>query len=538
MWPSKESERDAHSSRRAVIAISAAWVFATLSAQESHAGIDDCVGAALAAASPADMERAAAFASTHASCLQDFVPPTLVPYVLLSGSVDTANSSGLLAKPEINLAFGKSYSMCVAKLDPGKTAVKKLAPILKPICNKSGISAFLKCSDLEGKAAEEANANIAREIPILSLIPCACAAATSGLGVEKLKDLVEKTKSCGVAIAEVGKYLGKGAKGAYSAGKKLASKAGELGKQAGCQVVKLVGGGCSKAAPPSGAGEAEKFCKSQGSTVKAAMSKTNRPDDYSVTCINHAACIVQPGKAPACVTAAEFEEHQESKRSENEVRCNQNRDKLKVSYDQKCRDENCRTGVVLVAASYAAGCAKYANDSKDALGEPMFNDPSGWSEEAKFLASLDRLVAESVIRDPKAGRAEKLAAYGCKPFLGRDLEALCPKGDAYSACKRYVDVNELRLCLEVGNPNSKYVSKAVDDPGADIATRLRVNGCSAFLGRAGEWLCVEQKGLVLCNDAKSNGAAKACFNNESSKPAPSISVTGPVGRATRALAPR
>jgi hypothetical protein len=479
--------------------------------QAARAGVEDCLEAAYSAANPEDLKRAAAFATNHASCLPKLVPPELVPYIALSGSLDAANASGALGP----LGFGKSYGQCVAKLDPGKTAVKALSPVLKPICAKSGLSSFLKCSDLEGAAANELNAKAASKIPILSMIPCACAAATSGLGVEKLKDLIEKTRNCGAALAQIGAYLGEGAKGAYKTGKKFVEKTEQFVEDTACAVAGAFGG-CSKALPPNGQSEAAKFCAREGSTVKSLFTASNRPDDFSVVCNNNAGCVVKPGQKPRCQTAAEYQTYLERMRTENEAWCRQKRDQLHAAYVAKCRDDKCRLGAGLVAASLSADCVKAANNGKDPFGEPSVQPASqAWPGDGKYTTSLDRLVAESILRDPKASRPEVLAAHGCKPFLGRDLEALCPAGAAFSACKAFVDKNEMRACRETGNAGATYVSKAAANPGANLADRLRLNGCKPFLGRAGEWLCTEAAGLSICNEARTKGEKLTCRSGTS-----------------------
>ena len=122
-------------------------------------------------------------------CRQSFLlftkpgAPTLVPYVALSGSLDVANQSGALNK--VGLDFS-TYQQCANKVNPGKATVKQLAPVLKPVCGNLNMD----CQMFEGTAADEVNEQLASEVPLLSLLPCSCAAATSGLGVEKIATLV------------------------------------------------------------------------------------------------------------------------------------------------------------------------------------------------------------------------------------------------------------------------------------------------------------------------------------------------------------
>lgn len=151
----------------------------------AKAGIDDCLQVALGTANPSDLKKALAFATGHPTCLDNLVPPTLIPYIALSGSLDVANQSGALN--QVGLGFGNSYPQCVENMDPGKHAVKQLAPVLKPVCSTLNMN----CNAFEGAAADEVNAQLVSEVPLLGMMPCACAAATSGLGVERIAELLK-----------------------------------------------------------------------------------------------------------------------------------------------------------------------------------------------------------------------------------------------------------------------------------------------------------------------------------------------------------
>ncbi len=142
----------------------------------------------------------------------NLAPPTLVPYAALSGSLDFANKSGALGK--VGLGFGNSYGQCVSNTDVGTVAANKQAPILKPVCGPLN----LDCAALDGPAAGHANAQLANQFPLLGLMPCACAAATSKLGVQKIADTLKTARECGATLAEAGKVLGDAAQGTYALG--------------------------------------------------------------------------------------------------------------------------------------------------------------------------------------------------------------------------------------------------------------------------------------------------------------------------------
>ena len=119
-----------------------------LPSNKTMAGVDDCLKAALNTANPSDLKKAAAFATSHPSCLANLAPPTLVPYIALSGSLDAANQSGALNK--VGLGFS-SYEQCAEKINPGKQTVKQLAAVLKPVCGTLNMD----CGIFDGPAADE-----------------------------------------------------------------------------------------------------------------------------------------------------------------------------------------------------------------------------------------------------------------------------------------------------------------------------------------------------------------------------------------------
>lgn len=204
----------------------------------ASAGVDDCLKTALNAANPKDLERAAAFASQHPTCLQNLVPPTLVPYLALSGAVDVANKSGAL--DEVGLGFGNSYTQCKNNLDPGQHAVKQLKPVLQPVCG----TLSMNCQMFEGSAADEVNSELTSEVPLLGLMPCACAAATSGLGVERLVELLKTGQQCGATLQELAEALNDTAGAITDAGQALLEGAAGLVSDLGCAVF-----GCDEEKP-------------------------------------------------------------------------------------------------------------------------------------------------------------------------------------------------------------------------------------------------------------------------------------------------
>ena len=382
----------------------------TLLATIAQAGVGDCLKAALSAANPKDLERAAAFATGHPTCLTNLAPPYLVPYTALSGSLDFANQSGALNK--VGLGFGNDYGRCVANTEVETTAVKKLAPVLKPVCDPLN----LDCAMLDGPAADQANSQLVKQFPLLGMMPCACAAATSGLGVQKIADTLKATRECGATLAEAGKVLSDAAQGTYALGAQATQAASDAATKAAQELGKIVGsasgalgtaycsvagvfGACSKSAPPTPFAIATSWCKARGGMAEFA-STSNQPNDFHMRCNDGTECRVQPNKAAECMTAADKTARKaaDAQRNDDQVKtntawCAARTQQLKNAYNALCRDATCKMGIFLLVADFSARCLQNNGESTNFPAEL-------WAVkgEAPNIVKMDKLVAESIDR--------------------------------------------------------------------------------------------------------------------------------------------
>ena len=417
-----------------------------LPSNKAIAGIDDCLKAAVAMASPSDMAKAASFASNHPTCLANLVPPELVPYVALSGSLDVANYSGFLK--QVGLDYS-NYSTCTAKFDPAQTSLKAMTPVLKPVCGKLGIN----CQALEQEGATQANAQLAEQIPIIGMLPCACAAANSGLGVAKIADLVNKAQACGSTLAQVVVYLQKGAEGAYDIGKSIVNSVGGTVTDIACTAYSVVGS-CSSGSPPPASAQstATAICKNYGG-VKYLATNSDHPNDFSLQCNDGSQCQQTPSGPLQCSSAAD-QAASIAKRelenslliAQNEFWCGQRRDQLKKETFKQCRDDSCRFASGLVIASFHGVCLE--NNTK---GQLAWSAPK-WAinGEGQYTDNLKILVNESIMRDANASKEDKMRANGCRTFLGRANEFNCTTEAGFELCKLRVDAGELSKCYFAG----------------------------------------------------------------------------------------
>ncbi len=540
-------------------------VLCLLPSNKAVAGLDSCLKAALNTANPDDLKKSAAFAYNHPTCLSNLIPPTLVPYVALSGSLDAANKLGALS--EVGLAFGNDYQQCRDNFDPGKTAVKKLAPVLQPVCSALNMD----CKMFEGEAADEVNSQLASEVPLLSLLPCSCAAATSGLGVEKIAALVKETKQCGAALAQVGEALGDAAEGVYDVGGDLLGYGGDAAGYAlklGEDIAKSVGsvtcavskiwGGC-KSTPPSYKTTATAICKAHGSTWWAS-SKTTGPDDVWVQCNDGLYCWASPGVNLQC------EQRRTPTQRNNDIAqmkqwCPQREQELEAGYKLQCHDGWCKVAVTNVASKAGAHCLAIVTSSEnnEYSSAPPSNEQLLWNKtEMTYISSFDSQIIQSIQRDPNTTPLQFLATHKCRPFLGREEQSLCEGSFGFDACKKLVDAGKIQKCLKNGGGEyskptiAKFTTiinaaaitntpatterapvavitngsllratpatSATATPSIVVSDVFLANaaqkGCRPYLGRRDELLCENQAGFNECVQVVNRNMLKQCRNAE------------------------
>jgi hypothetical protein len=527
-------------------------MFCALSNQQAHAGVDDCLKAALNTANPEDLKKAAAFATKHPSCLSNLLPPTLVPYVALSGSLDAANQSGALN--EVGLGFS-SYAQCNNNINPGKQTVKQLAPVLKPVCGTLNMD----CGVFEGPAADEVNGQLTSEVPLLSLLPCSCAAATSGLGVEKIATLLKDAKQCGATVEQVAEAFSDAAVGVYDVagdavelGKDAANEAVKLGESilegigsVGCAISKLWGG-CGDSPPPTAFTVANAICKPRQGLwmMSSASEKTN---DFSLKCNDGLQCVAKPGKDTQCMqglSKIQSEKAEADKaladvalREANPQACRARAGELKKGYDLRCRDAQCKAATFFVAAEYADKCT---------AGSNFRPEPAEiWTitGEKPFADKFENMITESIQRDLNATPLERLAAYKCRPFLGRSDQSLCESNNGFQQCKKLADAGKIKKCFLAGGGEYSPIrinpavigalgnAGAIKTPAVIVAPRTATatatpsivvsdvflrnaaqKGCLPFNGQRDVLQCDNQAGYDECVQAVNRQWLRQCRN--------------------------
>jgi hypothetical protein len=113
---------------------------------------------------------------------------------------------------------------------------------------------------------------------------------------------------------------------------------------------------------------------------------------------------------------------------------------LKKGYDLRCHDSQCKAATFFVAAEYADSCTKGSNF------HPTAADIWTLNGEKPFVIKFEKMITESIQRDPKTPPLELLATYQCRPFLGRVERSLCESTTGFNVCKKLVDAGKINEC--------------------------------------------------------------------------------------------
>ncbi len=122
--------------------------------------------------------------------------------------------------------------------------------------------------------------------------------------------------------------------------------------------------------------------------------------------------------------------------------CADKRASLKGEYGGRCRDKVYEIAMTPTLDKYENACANYV------LAAPKFVE---CNQGVSHTQTLQRILEESVKRDPKSSPLELLAREGCRPFLGREDQTLCDRPMAYhpasvALCKKLVLSGKIKKC--------------------------------------------------------------------------------------------
>lgn len=317
---------------------------------------------------------------------------------------------------------------------------------------------------------------------VIGKLECSCAVASTGMKAgelkERVKDVLNKTGSCGKVV---GKIIG----GAYDTAKAAAKAAGDAAKaafNAAKDAINSVGcdlgfGGCDDDGPPF-------FCVGYKPLRAAnvppkdigAMFPAVFGGDYIAREVDR---CEKEWQADIAKAAADKAAKEEAERIKKELEKAENQGApaalgFAFRWSPKCADDKCKKAISTYADQYTA-------EMKDPYTiEKQYG--SFGAAKAKLDKKYDGLakvaVALSVDRrnkglraDLNAPPADRLPAFGCDSFLGRARQSLCKADEGFKVCKGYISKDAWDMCV-LGGQQARFYSA-----GAGLIRVLRDSGC-------------------------------------------------------------
>jgi hypothetical protein len=184
---------------------------------------------------------------------------------------------------------------------------------------------------------------------------------------------------------------------------------------------------------------------------------------------------------------------------------------LRFAFDwiPKCRkDSACEKGVSMIADQFGADLADPETIKKHgtftAAAKAVYAKYS--SNAGVAVALADERRKKSIRKDRNAAPADKLWAYDCKPFLGRDKQSICRDQAGFDICKAYVKQDRWGLCVKSGAQSAFFAT------GSLLQSSLKGAGCIAEsqTRTATSWQCLSPAARDRCSDFRRGGSALSC----------------------------
>jgi hypothetical protein len=152
-----------------------------------------------------------------------------------------------------------------------------------------------------------------------------------------------------------------------------------------------------------------------------------------------------------------------------------------IDWSPECKgDMQCRDGLAMVADQFGDDLA----DPETLALYPNFPATvmamnEKYRSNARSIVAIARDRRYTALRaNPTAPTIDRLPAFDCNPYLGREQQSLCKNAAGFNVCKDYVNANAWRLCYAPGptvSPSGRAYAK-----GARLRTMVRNAGCIAI----------------------------------------------------------
>ncbi len=192
---------------------------------------------------------------------------------------------------------------------------------------------------------------------------------------------------------------------------------------------------------------------------------------------------------------------------------------LRFAFDwiPKCRkDVQCEKGVSTIADQFNADL-KDSDTIKQygsfgAAAKAVYKKYS--SNAGVAVAFADERRKKAIKKDRKAAVPDRLWAYDCKSFLGRERHSLCRESSGFDVCKGYAKAGQWDFCALGGKAPAFYAN------GQMLDENLRQAGCIAESRSrtGGAWQCLSPAARERCSAYRRGGSSTSCAHeNEAFK---------------------
>lgn len=436
----------------ALAALTAGIIGSPAVADDFVSDLAACAKAPIKAASFAltQSKKAAEFIVNHGEC----VPMVVSGDPLLYGA--TAGFVGLQGAGELPPGTQACIDATMGQ------ASQQVANVLKAFVDKPPMASFIPQAGktkLIEIAEGETNAAL-YQVPgiglVMDRILCACAVTSSGVDIEELKaqikNVVESVEGCAGLASKL-------LSGVYSLAKGVVGAAKDAVNSVGCT---LGLGGCSDDGPPffctgyfkmrDGGKTREQIVAVFPSTFVSIPSQTQKCEqqyaDMQMADIENAAAAKAQELGGAMALGFAFR------------------------WIPKCYDAQCKGQISKLADAYTLDI----QDPETIHQYPDINQLK-FVMENKYGARATLAVASSKYRrnkalmaDANAPPADRLDAFGCRPFLGRARQSMCKSQDGFAVCRDYVNNGDWNVCALEGK-------SGLYSAGHALRTAVRAAGC-------------------------------------------------------------
>ncbi len=397
----------------------------------------------------------------------------------------------------VGLSGGVAVLMAAKKLPTGAQACMdaSIGAASREVADKMiavpGLTSLLPSKGeklLKEIAYDQATQATLYDVPGISVVTgrleCSCAVASTGMSAvelkESVKDVLNKTGSCGKVV---GKIIG----GAYDTAKAAAKAAGDAAKaaySAAKNAINSVGctlglGGCDDDNGPPFFCVGYKPMRASNVQPKdiAAMFPAVFGGDYITREVDR---CEKEWQADIAKAAADKAAKEEAARIEKELEKAESQGAavalgFAFRWSPKCADDKCKKAVATFADQYTAEMKDPYTIEKQygSFGAAKAKLDKKYDGLAKVAVALSIDRRNKALRaDVNAPPAERLPAFACDPFLGRARQSICKADEGFKVCKGYVSKDAWDMCV-LGGQQARFYSA-----GAGLLRILRDSGCA------------------------------------------------------------